>query len=70
MDQLVAYFKTITLPTDDIKINGYMSVSKDNPQKFIDSCKRSHAAGRSNGLLYLQQYKAAIEKLNEPKPEE
>lgn len=65
MDELLAYFKTIKLPEVDVKINGYLTVAKEDPQKFIDSCKRSYANGRENGLLYLHQYKAAIEKLSQ-----
>lgn len=58
MDELLEYFRTTTLPTKPIEINDSITVIDPS---FIDTCQRWYAEGHQEGLLFLQQYKDAIE---------
>ncbi len=63
MDELLKFFKTATLPTEPVKIGAFITVT--DPELFIRSCKHRHENGDELGFLLLEQYKDAIDKLNE-----
>ena len=58
MNELLEFFKTASLPSGPIKINKFATVTGPG---FIESCKIRYANGNEQGLLFLQQYKDAIE---------
>ena len=63
MEELLRYFKTATLPTEPVKVGAFISVT--DPAAFIESCRRRYEKGDEEGFMLLEQYKAAIDKLNE-----
>lgn len=63
MEELIKYFKTAALPTEPVKVSAFISVT--DPAVFIESCKRRYEKGDEEGFVLLEQYKAALDELNE-----
>ena len=63
MEELIKYFKTATLPTEPVKVGTFISVT--DPAVFIESCRRRYEKGDEEGFVLLEQYKAALNELNE-----
>ena len=63
MDELIRYFNTATLHNEPVKVGAFISVT--NPAVFIESCKRRYEKGDEEGYVLLEQYKAAIDELND-----
>lgn len=66
MDELLEYFETVELTSEPVKINNYITVIEKGGKGFIDGCRRRHELGDTNGVRYLQEYKAAIEAMRQP----
>ena len=65
MKELLAYFHSVSLPTQRLNINRYCAVIENGGAGFIESCKRMYERGDEQGLTFLQDYKATIERINE-----